>query len=1160
MSIGNSVALGRSVRSVGSLLAAAGLAGGLLSAPGVAFGQAAVHGEVASTPTAASQMAEVVDLLAAGKIVAAKSILTDLTTRESGIAMTDSERAKAFTLLSNANRRLKSMAPTEVSLQTAEECLAKGDYVTLEKHANAVIAAPKATNEQSATARELLEKAAAAKAGLTPKVAATLDRINADYEAGRVKEAKAALDSLNRSGVVLSPDQEKMVTSLQTLIVETEQVKAGHIAAAPGMFQPGVIKPRNPQPAPKPAEPPAQPPAAEAPAQPAPAAQPPAQPAAEQPAQPAPAAQPPAQPPADPIADAMKWDALSILAEADQAFDKAQYNEAVKKYEHVLGARADMLTADQKAHAEKNLAEAKVRMGSNVGVEGKILDNYVRDTKLRKEESLAQYSNNMEQAKAALDSGNTGAARDKAAAARLNVTSARELFSATELEDYGHQVDELQTAIDRRQAEIETTEKIKKAEEIKKAAETQAMTAAQTKARKITEAFERVRALQMELKYEEAIQVLDQILFLDPINPTALMLRDTLSDTIMYRRAMTTIETQRGSYARQSLDNIEALIAPDYLVKYPADWPSISNIRGQPTAFQEPEENRNAYAVLESKTVPVDFKDATLESIVGFIAAVTNLNVDADWEKLQEAGIDRDATVSLRLTKVPVKTILDRVLEKVSKDSSNGAAYAINGGVVTISTREAINRTKSIQIYDIKDLLIEVPNYDNAPQFDLQSVLQSAGQGGGGNQSPFRETGNQNDKGSGRRTIEERTNELINILTTNVDPQGWQENGGDVGFIQQLQGSMIITNTPANHRAINGLLNKLREIRAMQINVETRFLLVSTKFFEQIGFDLDVYFNGNNNQVRAARAAIPNGGVQPSDFFDFAQGGLQRRVFGAPTDANGDGQADPQVGVAVVNPSPLSVIGAGQNSLGLTEAGASGSFAQGILSRAPALGVAGQFMDDVQVDFLVKATQADVRSIQLTAPRLTFTNGQTSNIYVATQVAFVSDLTPVVSEAAVGFDPTLATVNEGVVLLVEGTISADRRYVTLNVDAAVSKIDGFQNTAVSAVTGGGIVNSAATQSFIQLPTTTVTRVRTTVTVPDQGTILLGGQRLIAEQEIESGVPVLSKIPILNRFFSNRIEVKEEQTLLILIKPTILIQNEEEQRNFPGLDESLKFPG
>jgi type II secretory pathway component GspD/PulD (secretin) len=79
-----------------------------------------------------------------------------------------------------------------------------------------------------------------------------------------------------------------------------------------------------------------------------------------------------------------------------------------------------------------------------------------------------------------------------------------------------------------------------------------------------------------------------------------------------------------------------------------------------------------------------------------------------------------------------------------------------------------------------------------------------------------------------------------------------------------------------------------------------------------------------------------------------------------------------------------------------------------------------------------------------------------------------------------------------------------------------------------------------------------------VTVPDQGTILLGGQRLTTEQEVESGVPVLSKIPVLNRLFTNRVMTREENTLLILLKPTILIQSEKEEQNFPGLSDSLSL--
>ncbi len=81
-------------------------------------------------------------------------------------------------------------------------------------------------------------------------------------------------------------------------------------------------------------------------------------------------------------------------------------------------------------------------------------------------------------------------------------------------------------------------------------------------------------------------------------------------------------------------------------------------------------------------------------------------------------------------------------------------------------------------------------------------------------------------------------------------------------------------------------------------------------------------------------------------------------------------------------------------------------------------------------------------------------------------------------------------------------------------------------------------------------------VQTTVSVPDKGTVLLGGQRLVKEVEVETGVPVLSKIPFINRFFTNRLTSKTEETLLILIRPEIIIQQENEDLLFPGLSDSL----
>ena len=86
----------------------------------------------------------------------------------------------------------------------------------------------------------------------------------------------------------------------------------------------------------------------------------------------------------------------------------------------------------------------------------------------------------------------------------------------------------------------------------------------------------------------------------------------------------------------------------------------------------------------------------------------------------------------------------------------------------------------------------------------------------------------------------------------------------------------------------------------------------------------------------------------------------------------------------------------------------------------------------------------------------------------------------------------------------------------------------------------------------QSPILQITEVSTTVSVPDGGTLLPGGQTLAGEVEREAGVPVLSKIPFLKRLFTNTSMAKDEQVLLILVKPTIVIQREQEQRQFPLL--------
>src|SRR3954468_15089510 len=79
---------------------------------------------------------------------------------------------------------------------------------------------------------------------------------------------------------------------------------------------------------------------------------------------------------------------------------------------------------------------------------------------------------------------------------------------------------------------------------------------------------------------------------------------------------------------------------------------------------------------------------------------------------------------------------------------------------------------------------------------------------------------------------------------------------------------------------------------------------------------------------------------------------------------------------------------------------------------------------------------------------------------------------------------------------------------------------------------------------VQLPSFSFVSVVTTVSVPDGGTVLLGGIKRLQEGRNEVGVPLLSKVPYISRLFRNVGIRRETDSLMMMVPPRIIIQEEE----------------
>lgn len=203
------------------------------------------------------------------------------------------------------------------------------------------------------------------------------------------------------------------------------------------------------------------------------------------------------------------------------------------------------------------------------------------------------------------------------------------------------------------------------------------------------------------------------------------------------------------------------------------------------------------------RPVTIELTDTPLSEVMKFIQSVTGADIETMWADDRNAiGLDQEHTISLKVANTSALSMLEKVLEKSATDSAGqyGNTWQISdSGSLQVGPRERLNKHKRVEIYDISDLLLILPDYMDAPEFDLNAVLGGS-QGGG--QSPF--TQNQNRDTQERRPREDRAQDLVNILVQLVEPEQWQDNGGDGASIRYFQGSLIVNGPDYVHRALNG--------------------------------------------------------------------------------------------------------------------------------------------------------------------------------------------------------------------------------------------------------------------------------------------------------------------------------------------------------------------
>lgn len=634
------------------------------------------------------------------------------------------------------------------------------------------------------------------------------------------------------------------------------------------------------------------------------------------------------------------------------------------------------------------------------------------------------------------------------------------------------------------------------------------------RSKRVAELMDNAMAYQKQQRYEEALGQLQSLLAIDPLNDRALTLKQTLEDMLGFRRQLE-IERESEMERVKTLIDVDKSLIPyggDYPT-YPKNWREIAETRKPDEAIGQKPADVATYNQLEEI---VDLSQLTSEMPLSEAIDELKNSVDpplkifVNWRDLYD-GADIDQTTPINMdpiSAIPLGRGLDLLLEAVSGGFAE-LDYSVADGVITIATQESIPSELRTLVYDVTDLLGRPADFYAETGGDV-SV-------GGEGEAGTEELGEEDeiDRDELLQMAMLRADNLMLLIEETVEPDSWYSAGGDGTITVHENKKLIIRQTPKVHNEIMSLLNEMRKSLGHQVAIEARFLLVGENFLEDIGLDVDFKYDSEN----------------PKEWglLDFKQNSFKL--------------AEPRnTGVTGSLVSPIT-----------------GDF--GVLSSMGIKGGYGNLLlTDLEVHFLIRATQAHRDSKALTAPKVTVLSGESATLQVLRFQRYPYEIELDIEDIGEAGDFRWTVEYEegyiisGSLLNITPTIMHDKKHVLLNIVSQLTEFLGFQAFDIELpILGGDVPTIGENVYTVQLPETEISRVQTRVSVPDGGTLLLGGQKLTVETEVEAGVPVLSKIPILGRLFTNRSTVKDSKVLLILVKPTIILQEETEAKAIAAME-------
>lgn len=578
--------------------------------------------------------------------------------------------------------------------------------------------------------------------------------------------------------------------------------------------------------------------------------------------------------------------------------------------------------------------------------------------------------------------------------------------------------------------------------------------------------------------YESALSACRRLISDYPSEPEASLVFKRLLAKAHEQRRLTGIE-QKVELLQEVQEYVERSLIPtgfDGWTIYPDGWSGRHAVGGgldAPTALPAWHQ-----AILEKLATRISYNFEAQNAVEALNALAKQSGINLIVDPSVYAGGDK--LVTLKAANITLEHTLDWIARLID------ARWRVAKGAVYVGGTEETEPI--LAVYDVSDLLFAPKDQPGKLlAFNAAGSGGGAGKGGGG----FNLFKSAPDNAKPAASPED----LVDLLQKAVSPETWTK----PEYAITIRGTtLMVTAPPSTHLLIQEFIRSQSKLKNILVKVDARWLTVNDGYMEEIGVQWNI-LNGLLN--------LPNGQTD----------GFARNT----QDFAHNGRLDNFMPATGFNVQPASA-GTGLN-------------------------LQGTLLGATQLSAILTAVERDERGLILESPSVTTVSGVRANSFFGKQFAYIADYTMggAVGALSATLDPTIEVLNLGASLDIKPFVSADGKYVTMEFRPALATLESlfvetlllprFQPIGNGGNGGNGvIIGTVVILPFpLELPNVKVREVSTTITVPDGGTLLVGGFGKYLEQTMSTKIPFLGHIPFLGRLFGQRGRYSDRSKLYLL---------------------------